>query len=83
MKAIFEACDRLNIQVAIYRTSSDYAGDMRWSCNFQGGDSEGRLEVEAKAPAADAAVELAWHRFQRLASGQLPTAKAIAAESRS
>lgn len=81
MDTIFKACDRLNVQVAIYRSSGTYAGEMRWSCTFIGGDEHVKLEADATATAADAAIELAWHRFQKLASGQMEAIQAIANEA--
>jgi len=79
MNTIFEACDRLNVEINLYSTSGNYAGEMRWNCRFEGGDDEGLVRAEASGVTAQAAVELAWHRFQRIAKGQTPVTLAISA----
>lgn len=77
MERIFGLCDTANVQVSLYRSSQSYT-EMRWSCQLEGHNPSEGQEIKASADGLDAqaALELAWHRFVKLTSGE-PALKAL------
>lgn len=81
MLKILALCNTHNVEFNLRRSSAKWTADNeRWSANFEGyNESEGtQIRAEASGPTADDAVVKAWERFTKVASGNVPSLRAIA-----